>query len=79
MALSLEVSHPLLVLVRLVPTVAFPPITHLFQAHPVTTVPQMNMALVLGITRSTPPRASLEALLAVLKVSRLAKREETIS
>lgn len=79
MALSLEALHPLLVLVHLVPTVVSPPIAHLSRVHPVIMAPQMSMARVLGITRSSPPRASLEALLEVLAASPLEMREPIIS
>lgn len=79
MALSLEVSHPQLVLVLLVLTVVSPPITLLSRAHPVTMALQMSMDLVPVITRSSPPQASLEALLVALAASLLVRKEQTIS
>lgn len=69
----------MLVLRGLEPTVVFPLIEPLSQAHPVTTAPQTSMVQVLEITRSYLLLASLEALLAVSVVSPSVKMGPTIS
>lgn len=75
MDLSLEVLRLLLVPVRgLAPTVASQ-LMRLSQVHLATMAPQTSMAPVLGITRSSPPQAFLEARLEVLEASPWVKRE----
>lgn len=78
MGQSLVAYHLLGLGLGLVLTVVYQHIVPLSLAHPVTMAPQMNMAQVLGIIRSSPPPVFPEALLVVLAASPLARREPII-